>query len=276
MKVADQQNAVFNRTERIDIPDSFIDRDIEPGCIRLKRLRHGEWSSLIDPQHLVESVLHVDVLSLLLWKRSTVLDPNVCFEPAWGGCPMEVPSELTSNDYRVRMQITIAFPKGHADAGRIVARSSEIVVQQGPDQSGGTGGSLLPVSPATDDIPELSRLAISENGGPVLCVNAAIAGISWKDLASDPKFKLAIFPDCVKEVLRYLVFNPGCRSTWGASWLDLDGIRGRDIPEIDVLNPQEAWKDICDYVDAACEGFMEQLQLGNRLSEVLSRKGAEQ
>lgn len=273
--VARQQNAVFNRTKRIDIPVSFVDRGVEPGRIRFNGLHHGEWSSQLYSQELREAVLYVDIRSMLLLKRVTVSDPPQSFDSSWEGCSIEVPHELTNNDYRVRMQITIAFPPNHTDGGKIVARSSEIVIVNGPDQHEGTGSSLLPVSPSTDDIPELCRLAISESEGPVLYVNARIAGISWKELASDPKFKLSVFPGCVRDILRFLVFNPGCHSTWGAPWLELDGIRGRDIPDLDS-NPQNVWKDLNDYVNSASEGLMEQLQLGTRLGEALTRRGSEQ
>jgi len=178
MTLANQQNAVFNRTKRIEIPSSFVERSVDSGRILFKCLRRGAWSELIEPQALADAVLYIDIHSLLLWKRETISDPRQVFEPGWKGCSVDVPKELTNNDHRVRLQITIAFPSNHEDAGRIIARTDELIVVEGPDQPGGSTGSLLPVSPTIDHIPELARLAISESDGKIFAVVCMHGGFS--------------------------------------------------------------------------------------------------
>jgi hypothetical protein len=199
--------------------------------------------------------------------RST---PTV-FATSWEGIVVDLPVELTSGEHQLKLQITIALPTDHADAGRILARSSEIILVSGPEGADGQGSSLLPVRPAPDDLPELSRLQIDEMEGPVLYVNTRIAGVSWRDLASDAKFKYGIFPNCVREILCYLVMTPETRSTWGAAWLALDGIRGLDLPEVDGLPPRDAWQQMNDFADRGCEGLLEQADLTDRFTKALER-----
>ncbi len=270
MTAATIQNEVFNRTTRVEIPISCVRREVKPRSINFKGLIKGEWSSSLEPSELAECVVHVDVRSVLLWKRETVDCPDEVFKKK--GCSISVPPELTNRDYRVKLQVTISFPAGHAQAGRILARSSEIIVVEGPEEGNGTlGASILPVRPAADDIPELWRLVMADTG-PAVEVSTHVPGLSWKALAVDPRFKLAIFPECVRKILRVLVLNPGYRTTWGAHWLELEGIRGRDLPELEELRLAEAADHLDAFVQEACDGLLSQMdiveKLGNSLESV--------
>ena len=273
MTAATIQNEVFNRTTRAEIPISCVRREVKPRSINFKGLIKGEWSSSLEPSELAECVVHVDVRSVLLWKRETVDCPDEVFKKkGWKGCSISVPPELTNRDYRVKLQVTISFPAGHAQAGRILARSSEIIVVEGPEEDNGTlGASILPVRPAADDIPELWRLVMADTG-PAVEVSTHVPGLSWKALAVDPRFKLAIFPGCVREILRTLVLNPGYRTTWGARWLDLEGIRGRDLPELEESSLSDAADELDTFVKEACNALLSQMdiveKLGNSLESV--------
>lgn len=258
------QDAVFNRTGRIDIPLSHIRRKVEQNKFRFEGLHSGAWCENVPPADLEASVLHVDVRSLLLLKRCTIDDVKPVLKPEWEGVDIEVPEEITEGDYRVTMQVAIAFPEHHPDAGRIIARSSDIVLIEGPGRSGDKGPSLLPVRPDKDGMPDLSRMEIAEDEGPVLYVNACLTGLTWKDLARDPKFRFAVFSACVREILQYLVFNATCRETWGKAWLNLEGVKGREIPEVEDLPPHEAWNEAVDFASTACEGLVQHLNLADR------------
>lgn len=270
MTVRKSQNVVFNRTGRVEIPASHVRRRVESSRLYFDGLHRGSWSELLSASDLAEAVLYVDVQSLLLLQRTKVASPPQVFESSWAGIKIDVPAELTNGDYRVKLQITVAFPTDHAQAGRILAQSSEIVIVEGPDAGGGRGPSLLKVRPATDDMPDLSRLEITETEGPVLYVNANIPGMSWKELASDPRFKHGIFSNCVREILRHLVVNPEGRTTWGAAWLVLDGIRGHDLPDIEDLSVQDAWKEAHDFADTACEHLLVHVELTRRFAEAVA------
>ncbi len=271
--VREHQDAVFNRTGRVEIPSSHIQRkvDLNPTRISLLRLFSGAWSECLDLSLLSAAVLHVDIHSLLLTHRATVSNPAAALEEGWSGVDISVPIELTNGDYRVKLQVTIALPGDHPDAGRIIARSGELVVVQGPEEGGSDGPSLLKVRPSLDDMADLSRLEITETEGPILYINTSIAGLSWKELASDPLFKHGIFSHCIREVLRHLVVNPDSRSSWGASWLALEGIRGRDLPDIGDLSVQDAWRETHDFAEAACENLLEQVEFTKRFAEAITR-----
>jgi hypothetical protein len=268
--VRSHQDAVFNRTGRVEIPASHIRRHVGIARIQFQGLHRGSWSKSLDEEELAAAILYVDIQSLLLTQRTRIETPIQVFEAAWGGIAVDVPNELTNGDHRVKLQITIALPSDHPQAGRILARSSEIVIVEGPDDGGGPGPSLLKVRPSPDEMQDLSRLEISEPEGPVLYVNAGIPGLSWKELASDPKFKHAIFSNCVREVLRHLIMNPESRSSWGAAWLSLDGIRGNDLPDVDDLSAQEAWREAYDVAETICEHFLEHVELTRRFAEAVA------
>jgi hypothetical protein len=275
MNVNSTQNDVFNRTGRLEIPNSHVRRHVD-GQIAFNGLHEGEWSSKIAPSDLDASVLYVDIRSLLFLQRREILNPAQVFDKNWTGCVFKVPGELMNGDYRVKLEVTIAFPAGHSKAGQIIARSNEIVVIEGPEDSEGEGSSLLPVRPAADHIPDLSRLEVIEPEGPVLYVNSKIPELSWKELASDPRFKFGIFSSCVREILRYLAFNPGSRDTWGAPWLELDGIKGRDFPNLDdVEDFHEASELVTEFVTTACDAFLEQLELPKLFVEALAKREGE-
>ena len=275
--IRNSQDAVFNRTDRADIPVSHVRRrKVETGCVWFGGLHRGEWSEHLPPAELSAAVLFVDIQSLLLLQRSQVEKVDPVFNAAWDGLRIEVPAELTGGDYRVTMQITISLPFDHPQAGRILARSSQIVLVEGPDGPGSERGpSLLRVAPAVDELPDLSRLEISETEGPVLYVNKDIPDLSWKELASDPMFKFSVFSGCVREILRYLVFNPECCGTWGAAWLALDGIKGRELPEVDDQTPHDAWVQAEEFAAVACDALLQQLDLASRFAQaVAAREGA--
>lgn len=258
------QDAVFNRTGRIEIPLSHIRRKVEQNRFRFEGFHTGAWCENLPPSDLEASVLHVDIHCLLLLKRCTIDDVTAVLEADWKGVDIEVPKELTKGDYRVTMQVTIAFPGHHPDAGRIVARSSDIVLIEGEGDGGEKGPSILPVRPDKEGMPDLSRLEITEDEGPVLYVNACLTGLTWKDLARDPKFRFGVFSGCVREILKYLVFNTTCQETWGKEWLDLEGVKGREVPEVEELPIHEAWKQANDFAGTACEGLLQHLNLAER------------
>ena len=270
MTAATIQNEVFNRTTRAEIPISCVRRNVKPKIIKFNGLIEGDWSSSLDATELAECVVHVDVRSVLLWKRKTLdCSVEIFKKNGWKGCTISVPPELTNKDYRVKLQVTISFPAGHSQAGRILARSSEIIVVEGPQEAKGTlGASILPVRPAADDIPELWRLVMADSG-PAVEVSTHVPGLSWKALAVDPRFKLAIFPECVRKILRALVLNPGCRTTWGARWLDLEGIRGRDLPELEELSLSQAADQLDAFVQEACDGLLSQMDIVEKLGKSL-------
>ena len=269
--IRSSQDAVFNRTDRADIPVSHIRRKVETGCVRFGGLHRGEWSEHLSASELAAAVLYVDIQSLLLLHRSQVEEVEPVFNAGWKGLQIAAPAELTSGDYRVTMQITIALRSDQPQAGRILARSSEIVLVEGPDGSGSHGGpSLLKVRPAVDNIAELSKLEISEMEGPVLYVNKNISNLSWKELASDPMFKFSVFSGCVREILCYLVFNPESCGTWGAAWLALDGIKGREVVEIDGLGPHDAWIQANEFADEACEALLHHLEFATRFAQAVA------
>lgn len=270
MTVRKTQDVVFNRTGRVEIPASHVRRKVESSRICFDGLHRGSWSDVLNASDLSQAVLYVDIQSLLLLQRTEVADPSEVFEASWSGLAIDVPNELTNGDYRVKLQITIAFPADHSEAGRILAQSNEIVIVEGPDTGGGRGPALLKVRPAADDMPDLSRLEITETEGPVLYVSANIPGMSWRELAGDPKFKHSIFSSCVRDILRHLVINPEGRTTWGAAWLTLDGIRGHDLPDVDDLSVQDAWTEAHDFADTACEHLLTHVELTRRFAEAIA------
>lgn len=270
--VRGHQDAVFNRTGRVEIPSSHIRRQMQPSRISFLGLFSGGWSELLEPDTLSHALLYVDIHSLLLTQRTTVSNPATAFEKSWEGVDISVPAELTSGDYRVKLQITIALPEDNPDSGRILARSSEIVIVQGPDDGGNDGPSLLKVRPSLDPMSDLSRLEISETEGPILYINKSIPGLSWKELASDPVFKHGIFSTCLREILRHLVIKADSQSSWGAAWLALKGIKGLDVPDVEDLSVQDAWDEAHDFAESACEHLLEQVELTKRFAEAIARR----
>ncbi len=256
----DSQDAVFNRTGRIEIPSSHIRQEANSNKVHFYGLRSGNWSKALDPSTLKSAVLHIDLDSLLLVERRTINDVPSVFDSNWTGTEVELPQEFAAGGRTLKMKLTIALPRSHADAGRILARSSDIVVIDGIDLTGGKGQTLLPVLPDSSGICDLWRLEI-EDTGPVVYVNANIPNLSWKDLASIPTFKFAILASCVKEVLQHLVFHEGCRDTWGKPWLELDGVKARELPEVENCPPETAWKNANDFAKVACEAFVTSINL---------------
>ena len=132
MNVRDTQDAVFNRTGRIEIPVSHIRRRVLSPGVHFDGLHQGDWSNRIDPTELASAVLYVDLRSLLLLRRECIAQPTRVFSQSWESYIFELPVELTSGEHQLKLQVTIALPADHADAGRILARSSEIILVSGP------------------------------------------------------------------------------------------------------------------------------------------------
>jgi hypothetical protein len=272
MAIANNQNEVFVRSGRIEIPMAFIKQEVKPGLIGFNGLIHGEWSKSITKASLKTAALHVDIRSSLFWERTSVDSALKSFDAGWKGCLVKVPVELTAGDHRVKMQVTISLPEGGKDSGYIFAKSSEIVVVEGPtSDKGNKGSSLLPTRAANESIPELWRLVI-EPKGPVLEINKDVAELSWRELVADPRFKLAVFPPVLRHILHFLVRNPAERSTWGTRWLELEGIKGRDIPEFDEDKEfADYMEEVEDYIENAANGFLLQVEIPKKFGDSLKK-----
>ena len=170
------------------------------------------------------------------------------------------------------MRITISQPNGDKNSGYIYAKSSEIVVVEGPSRDGGrNGASLLPTRAANDSIPELWSL-VFEPKGPVLEINKDISEMSWRELVADPRFKLGVFPTVLRLVLRRLVRQPAERSSWGARWLELEGVKGRDIPKFDEDKEVfDYMQEVDHYIESAVNGFLLQIEIPKRLGVALKK-----
>jgi hypothetical protein len=264
--IRDSQDVVFNRTGRIEIPASHVRREVIGNKVRFQGFHPGAWSEPLTPATLRPAVLHIDVDGLMNLERLTIQDIAPVFEPAWPGCELKLPDDVISSGSSVSIQLTLALPNTDPRAGLVLARSEKIVVIEGTKLEG-IGKSLLPVLPDLDGFNELYRLEISDETGPALKVNATIEGVSWRDLAYTPAFKFSILPGCVREILQYLVFHPSCRDEWGKPWLELDGVHGREIPDIEEKSPIDAWTDARDYATNAVDAFTTKLKLAQRFVE---------
>lgn len=270
MKLLENQTAVFNRTDRIEIPGQFIrPTETKAAEIIFKGLISGDWNSHIEEEQLMNAVLYVDVASILSDTRETITDCMDVFADDWEGRAVRLAPELVSGDHRVRMQVTIALPDSHKDAGRILAKSAERVIISGPDGDGTGDRSLLDVR-KSEDLSDLYKLDIDSTQGPTLLVTATIPQKSWRELAEDPLFQYTVLPGIVRDVLHYLVYHPESRDTWGAPWLEYPGIKGHSIPDIEELigvgDVIELFNAVDDYVSGATERFIDQQMLGQKLA----------
>jgi hypothetical protein len=268
-----KQEIIFNRTGRFDIPASHVRRLPEPGRIHFFGLHRGSWCEKLDEEELRKTVVHIDIHSIMLLKRSSIPDASKVFSNSWKGITILVPDELTNGDHRVKIQVTIAYPSSHQEAGKILARSEEIVILDGPDGPGSSGPSLLIVRPSPDSMDDLSRLRIDDTDGPILYINTGIPGISWRTLALDPAFKHGIFSSCIREIFRHLAVFIDSRTSWGERWLNLDGVRGLRLPNIEENPLVDAWQEIEQFADLACERLLTNAKLVEKFSDAIARKG---
>jgi hypothetical protein len=264
------QDAVFNQTGRVEIPRSFVKTEVDhrAGTVAFKGLHKGDWSANIPGPVMDAANLHVDVHGNLFGMRQTVQVPRESFAPNWRGVNIQVPPELTSGDYRVRLSVSLALPAEDIDGGRVIAAATDIVVVSGPGGLGQTPGNLplLPVI-GSRDFPDLYKLVIDETEGPRLMVNSGIPGVDMKAVVRQPAVQLGVLSSVVREVMVYLAMNQENAPSWGRAWLDLDGVRGRDLPDIEGISITPAFKEARDFAESASQAFIQLTDVVRRFAE---------
>ena len=225
------QSAVFNRTGRQRILADCVGFRFDGEVLRIQRLSGDDWSGGVEPGLLGAAVLHFDVRSLLYEARRSLPMTEVVLGDGWNGIDIKLASVLFEAGYRIKLQVTIALPATHADGGRILARSEELVVRDGDigeEDDDGKGGSLLPTRP-DPQLESLCRLEF-EHTGPVLLVNSSVQGVSWREIATNPYFKHGVFLTCLEQVLLHIALTDAeDRPAWTERWLSLPGVVGTDV-----------------------------------------------
>lgn len=240
-----QFDAVLHRTDRRELPEGCIRRELEERVLTVSGLRAGEWSDSLDESDLRDAWVHVDVLSSFLTNRQSAPDALGATGDEWNGIRMELPEAMVGGDYHVRLQVTVAWHADHARAGLILARSPELVLIEGPVRDGGRA-SLLPVRPS-DEVRGLHELLIDEQEGPVLLVNSEIQGSPWRKIATEPHFQLACLESCFRSVFTHLALSQEGLPSWADRWMQVPGAKGRDLPSLpegealEVYNAAHEW-----------------------------------
>lgn len=224
------QSAVLNLTGRQRIHTDQVRVHASEDSLRVHKIDSDGWAEHVAEELLEAAILHVDVRSLHYQARQSTPVSTGVFEPGWEGLQIPLPGGLGDGQYRVKAQVAIVLPASLDDGGRVLARSEEFVVLEGdmgeePDD-GGEGASLLPTRPNAE-LDGLCRLEITHQG-PVLMVNSGIDGLSWREIATHPFFKYAIFTPCIEAVLLHIALSDEIADTWAEDWLELPGVEGVD------------------------------------------------
>jgi hypothetical protein len=222
------QNAVFNLTGRQRILADQVRVNVDGERLHFHRLDGEGWAEHVDAALLGASILHIDIRSLFYQARESVPMSTGVLESGWEGLYIQLPGGKDRARYRLKAQVAVVLPADHADGGRILARSEELVVLEGDKgeetDEGGEGGSLLPTRP-NPELDELCRLEI-EHTGPKLLVNSSIDGLSWREIATQPYFKYAVITPCIEAVLLHIALADEDTDAWSEDWLALPGVEG--------------------------------------------------
>ena len=283
MTVRQKQDAVFNQTRRIEIPDSFVkEREVLDGKVIFRGFHEGDWSEDIPDAEMDAAELHVDVTSAFFNTRQTLTTPREALDSNWGGMTITVPSELVGGSYVVRLRASIVLPVETEDGGRIIAITRPVLVRQGDSRDNGdtpgtgVGVSLLPVSPSSD-IPDLYKLVIDEADGPRLLANSEIPGTNWRDLVARPEAKYGIISSAVRDVFFYLAMHPNAAGAWVEPWQKLMGPGRSELPlDLDDLPLLEIFEKVDLFARLQAEGCIQRMRVKDKFVEALGNQEPEE
>jgi hypothetical protein len=274
MITAPHQQLVLGRTGRRVLPVGCVSRDLERDRVLIHGLLRGEWCQDLGDSLLAEAWVHVDLKSAYFSTRHSRPDASKALGHDWGDLILELPGDLGSGEHRIRIAVTVALPGAHGNGGRILARSPDIVLVEGPD--GGAGrASILPIRPS-ESVAGICRLQISEDEGPVLEVSKRVQGLGWKELARNPYFKFGVLAGCIQQVLLHLAFQRDGTPGWGEAWLGLPGVKGRDLPDLEDGNPEEAYRQASEWALECSEACVTALDLEELFREAAGLVGGEE
>ena len=237
MSVKASQSKVFPRTGRKRILSQDVQWDVLEGGFAVRGVT-GSWVQGVDADLLEKAELHLDLRSLLYALRSSVAIASGVLEDGWKGCDIKVPPDLLTGDYRVKLQVSVVLPVPHECAGRILAKSEEIILLKGPDGDGGDegkGGSLLTTVP-DPDLRSLCQLDIDDQG-PTFRVLSELDKIPWRVIATSASFKFGVAPLCLEQILIYIWLHYENQQPWMERWLQMDGVR--EVEELIDIDPED-------------------------------------
>lgn len=226
MTIKSMQSRVISLTGRKRILREDVRFSVVGDSVLIERVQ-GMWSADVDPAWLAAAELHADVRSLQFALRATVPMSEGVLREEWQGASIEMPGGLLSGDYRVKLQVSVVLPASHERAGRILAKSEEMIILEGPDGPApalGQGGSLLPAVPDAG-LDNLCSLEIGHKG-PRLLVRSELDRVPWRTFAGSAAFKFGVFPLCLEQVLMHIALSD--EESWMRRWLDLDGVKGSE------------------------------------------------
>ena len=235
MSAKSTQNRVFSRTGRKRILKGDVQFSDDGGSLLIERVKGG-WVEGIDQGWLEQAEVHLDVRSLLYAQRETVQIQDGVLSDDWKGAAIKMPKGFLSGDYRVKLQVSVVLPPSHDNAGRILAKSEEVIIHAGPvgpDTDTGEGGSLLHAVPDAS-LDNICSLEIGHKG-PKLLVRSELERVPWKTFAASAAFKFGVFPLCLEQVLIHIALSD--EQPWMQKWRALDGVKGteHEIQEDDGL-----------------------------------------
>ncbi len=268
MASAPRQSDVLKRTDRRELPVGCVLRSMVVQELRIHGLVGGDWSQGLDRALLSQAWVFADVTSSFHSIRRGRRDALGALGRGWGDLVAELPKQLTSGDHRVRVAVTVALPETHANGGGIVARSPEFVIVEGPKGAAG-GQSILPVRPS-ESLSGLCRLVIEDLDGPVLYVSSRLQGLNWKDVARQPHFKFGVLEGCVRQILLHIACRQESVERWAQAWLQLPGVNGRDLPELEGRDLAEAHREAASWAADCTEACMVKLDVADLFAKAVA------